>query len=293
LSKILVTGASGNLGRLTLLSLLKRRPASDLVGLVRDPARAEDLAALGIELRQGDYADPDSLERAFEGVDKLMLTATHAFTDRKTAHGNVIDAAVKTGVNHLVFMPIARKAGSDFAMKEITDEDLFTESRIVESGLTYTLAYHPPFLDAVGLYIGPNAQETGVRVPQGNGRFAAASREDLAEAHAAILTGEGHENKAYTLTGDPSVSFEEVAGLLTKIYGWDVPYEPLSEEEYLATKRSEGFPDFVVTFVLRWIEGMNAGEWQQQTGDLERLIGRKPKTAEEYLRADYGRSTDA
>jgi NAD(P)H dehydrogenase (quinone) len=291
LSKILVTGASGNLGRLTLLSLLKRRPASDLVGLVRDPGRASDLAALGIELRQGDYAEPASLELAFEGIDKLMLTATHAFTDRKTSHANVIEAAVKTGVNHLVFMPIARNPDSDFAMKEITDEDLFTESRLVESGLTYTLAYHPPFMDAVGVYIGANAQENGVRVPRGKGRFAAASRDDLAEAHAAILTGTGHENASYTLTGDPAVSFAEVAGLLTKIHGWEVPYEGISDEEYMAIKRAEGFPDFIITFVLRWIEGMNAGEWQRKTGDLEQLIGRKPKTAEDYLRTNYNQST--
>jgi NAD(P)H dehydrogenase (quinone) len=90
MSKILVTGASGDIGRKTLLHLLKRRPANQLVGLVRDPVKAADLAALGVELRAADYLNPASLAPAFAGVEKLMLTSTHAFTDRKTAHANGI-----------------------------------------------------------------------------------------------------------------------------------------------------------------------------------------------------------
>ena len=101
MSKLLVTGASGDIGRKTLLHLLKRVPANQLVGLVRDPAKAEDLAALGVELRRADYLDPASLSSAFVGVEKLMLTSTHAFTDRKTAHANVIDAAINRGVQRI------------------------------------------------------------------------------------------------------------------------------------------------------------------------------------------------
>jgi NAD(P)H dehydrogenase (quinone) len=189
MSKILVTGASGDIGRKTLLHLLKLKPTSQLVGLVRDPDKAKDLAALGIELRRGDYLDAVSLPAAFEGIEKLMLTSTHAFTDRNTAHANVIDAATNAGVRHLVFMPIHREAGSTFTMNEITAEDIFTKQKLVDSGLDWTLAEHPPFLDVVGFYIGLNAYETGIRVPAGKGKFAAATRDDLAAAHAAILTG--------------------------------------------------------------------------------------------------------
>ena len=95
----------------------------------------------------------------------------------------------------LVFMPILRKEGSTFTMKGITAEDLFTERKIEASGLTYTYAKHPPFLDNISFYIGQKADETGIVVPAGDGGFAAATRNDLAEAHAAILTGSGHENK--------------------------------------------------------------------------------------------------
>jgi NAD(P)H dehydrogenase (quinone) len=284
--KILVTGASGHIGKRTVLHLLKKRPANQLVGLVRDPAKAEDLAALGVELRKGDYMDPVSLSHAFKGVDKLMLTSTHAFTDRKTAQGNVIDAAVEASVQHLVYMSIFRKKNSIVSMKEITEEDIFTEQKLISSGLTYTIAYHPPFLDVLGFYVGSNAHETGVRIPAGNGKFAAATRDDLAAAHAAILTGEGHENRSYSLTGDPAVSFSDIADILSKIHGKKVPYVPISEAEYLKAIGT-GVPDFVAAFVLGWVRNMNAGEWEEQTTDLETLIGHKPKTAAEFFRDDY------
>ena len=178
-----------------------------------------ELAAAGVELRQGDYLDPKSLSRSFEGVEKLMLISTHAFTDRNAAHANVIDAAVKAGIQHMVFMPVMRRAHSSFTMKEITEEDIFTEKKLLSSGLTYTLAKHPPFLDVLATYIGPRAHETGVRVPAGTGKFTAATRDDLAAAHAAILTEGGNENASYRLTGNPPISFSDIATILSKVHG--------------------------------------------------------------------------
>ncbi len=288
MTKILVTGASGDLGRKTLLHLLKRTDASNLVGLVRDPAKAQDLAALGVELRRGDYMEPASLLRAFEGIDKVMLTATHAFTDRKTAQGNVIDAAVAKGVRHLVYMSIFRKQGSSLTMKEITDEDLFTERKLMSSGLAWTIVDHPPFLDVLAFYIGPNAHETGVNVPaSGTGKFAAASRNDLAEAHAAILVGKGHESRRYSLTGDPAVSFADIAECLSKIHARKVPFSTMSDQQFLEGTRAKGIPDFIAEFALGWIHGMDEGEWAQQTRVLESFIGHKPQTAFEFLRDNY------
>jgi NAD(P)H dehydrogenase (quinone) len=286
MGKILVTGASGDIGRKTVLHLLKKRPANELVGLVRDPSKAADLAAKGIELRQGDYFDPNSLSQAFKGVERLMLTSTHAFTDRKTAQTNVIDAAVGAGVQHLVYMSIFRKKNSTVSMKEITQEDIFTEQKLRSSGLTYTLAYHPPFLDVLGFYIGPKAQETGVRVPAGGKKFGAATRDDLAAAHAAILAGDGHANRSYSLTGDPAISFSDIAGILSKLTGKNVPFVAISDQEYLASI-GNGVPDHIAQFVLEWVHNMGAGEWEEQTQDLETLIGHKPTTPTEFFRDGY------
>ncbi|WP_250626929.1 NAD(P)H-binding protein [Pinirhizobacter soli] len=285
MSKILVTGASGDIGKKTVLHLLKKRPASELIALVRDPAKAEDLAALGVELRQGDYLDRESLTRAFRGAEKLMLTSTHAFTDRKTAHANVIDVAAEAGVQHLVYMPIYRKAGSTFTMTEITEEDIFSIERLRSSGVAYTLVQHPPFMEPAIMYAGPNAVETGVRVPAGNHKFTAATRDDLAAAHAAVLTGTGHEGKSYYLSGAPAVSWADIARILSEIHGKDVPYIAISDEEYIKSMAALGFPDFVSPFILKWVQGMNQGEWEEVTNDLETLIGRKPTTPAEYLRS--------
>jgi NAD(P)H dehydrogenase (quinone) len=288
MGKLLVTGASGHVGKLTLQNLLKRKvPANKLAALVRDPSKATDLAALGIAIHQGDYMDPPSLLKAFKGAEKVQLTSTHAFTDRKTAHANVIDAAAKSGIKHIVYMPIARKEHSDFVMKQVTDEDIFTENKVLASGLTYTFLMHPPFLNTLPPFIGMNALDTGIRVPAGDGKTAPATREDLAEAHAAVLSQDGHENKSYILTGDPAVSYADMAAILSKISGKKVPLVTVSDQEYIEIKVASGFPAIAAPFALGWVKGYNRGEWDSVTGDLERLIGHKPTTTEEYFRGVY------
>ena len=118
MSKILVTGASGQIGRKTLQRLLERRSASELVGFARDPSKAGDLAAAGIEIRAGDYFDYASLLRAFDGIEKVLLVSAHGFTDRNTQHYNVITAAREAGVEHVLYTPIIRKDGSEFVMQK-------------------------------------------------------------------------------------------------------------------------------------------------------------------------------
>lgn len=284
MSKLLVTGATGALGRKTIIALSRQRPATDLVALARDREKAADLAGLGIEVREADYLDRASLSRALRGIDKVMLTSAQAFTDRNTAHANVIDAAVDAGVRHLVFMPVIRKRGSSFTMEQVTAEDIVTVDRLKASGLGWTLARHPPFLDGLDVYIGKHALERGVRVPAGDGRVAAATRDDLAAAHAAILASEGHERRTYDLTGDPAVSFAEIAATLSEAHGRHVPYVPISERAYFEQQKQDlGLPDHIVAFLCQWVQGMTSGEWEDQTTDLAALIGRKPTSATEYF----------
>lgn len=290
MTRILITGATGNIGRLTLRHLLKRRPARDLVGLARDPAKAKDLAAEGIEIRQGDYFDHAGLLRAFEGIEKVMLVSATAFSDRNTQHANVITAAQQAGVNHIVYMPIIHKAGSASGLPQITEEDLYVEERLKASGLIYTLVRHPPFLENIEMYSGGNPVKSGVRVPAGTGKAGFACREDLAEAHAVVLNENGHENKSYSLYGDPSVSFLDVAQILTEITGKQVPLHAVSDQDYIANLIAAGLPKPAAGFVLSWVDAVNAGEWDGQTGDLERLLGRKPTTPTEFLQASYAAS---
>ncbi|KRA98472.1 NAD(P)-dependent oxidoreductase [Devosia sp. Root685] len=287
MTKILVTGATGNIGRKTLQQLLKRLPASNLVGLARDSAKAADLAAAGIEIRKGDYFDHDGLVRTFQGIDKLMLVSATAFTDRNTQHQNAISAARQAGVKHIVYMPIIHEAGSVFTLPDITGQDLFVEDKLKASGLAYTLVGHPPFIESIPFYIGGNALETGVHAPSGAGKAGYASRDDLAEAHSVVLSEDGHEYKTYSLYGDPAVSFADVAQILSDISAKPVRFVSVSDQDYIAHLVAAGLPEQAARFALVWVQGINAGEWGGTAGDLEKLLGRKPTTAAEFLRANY------
>jgi len=287
MTRILVTGATGNIGRMTIQHLLKRMPANDIVGLARDPDKAADLAARGIEIRQGDYFDYQGLVRAFKGIDKIMLVSATAFTDRNTQHDNVINAAKQAGAKHIVYMPIIHKADSAFSLPQINEEDNFVEDKLKASGLTYTLVRHPPFLENVESYSGGNALEKGVRTPAGAGKAGYASRDDLAEAHAVVLSQDGHENKTYWLYGEPSVSFAEVAQIFSDISGKQVPFTTVSDQDYIANLVAAGLPEPAAEFVLTWVHGVNSGEWEGKSGDLEKLLGRKPTTPAEFLGASY------
>lgn len=283
MGKLLVTGATGHLGRQTLQILLEQVPAERLTGLARDPSRATDLVQRGIEIRQGDYFDYESLVRAFAGVEKLLLISTHAFTDRNTQHFNAIAAAKQVGVKHVVFTAIQRDDELGITQIRVTESDVFAEQALQASGLAYTILRHPIFLDQLGGYIGRDAYDTGVRVPPGEGTVAPALERDLAAANAAVLTQEGHENKTYTLTGSEAASFREIAAALSEIHGAPVPYVPISVEEYIDGFVELGLPRHVAEFMAAWTEGVNRGAFSKNTGDLERLIGYRPTSYREFF----------
>lgn len=286
MSKILVTGVTGLIGKATVEHLLKKEiPASRIIGLSRKKEPIEDLAAKGVEVRFGDYFDYNSLLSAFEGVHKVMLTSTVAFTDRSTQHYNAITAARQAGVKHVVYMAIMRKEGSGRIMPEVTASDLFTEQVLKSSGLAYTIVYHPPFTDALSLYFDPNPYENGIKVPANNGKMAPATRDELAEAHAEILSTPGHENKIYSLGGSDAVSFADIAKVLAEIKGQPVPFTSITADEYIDGIIAKGVPRHVAEFITGWVTAIEEGEFEFQSGDLERLLGRKTKTFREYIRS--------
>ncbi|UBZ13326.1 SDR family oxidoreductase [Flagellimonas marinaquae] len=282
--KTLVTGATGVMGKSTIKHLLKKGvPASQVIGLARNKEKLKDLAAKGVEIREGDYFDYDSLLRAFEGVEKIMLTSAIAFTDRSTQHYNVITAARQMGVKHVVYMSIMRKEGSGRIMSEVTESDLFTEHVLKSSGLDYTILYHPPFADLLSAYYGPNPYENGINVPANNGKMAPATRDELAEAHAEILSTPGHENKTYSLGGSHAISFADMAKILSKIKGQAVSFSTISAEAYIDGMVAQGVARHMAEFITGWVLAIEGGEFEYQSGDLERLLGRKTKTFKELM----------
>lgn len=143
--------------------------------------------------------------------------------------------------------------------------------------------YHPPFTDALSFYYDSDPYVNGIKVPANNGKVATATRDELAEAHAVILTTPGHENKTYSLGGSSSISFADIAKTLADIKGQPVSFTTITAEEYIDGMVVKGVPRHVAEFIAGWVLAMEAGEFEYQSGDLQRLLGRKTKTFREYI----------
>jgi NAD(P)H dehydrogenase (quinone) len=288
MSKLLVTGATGELGRLTIQALLKRVDPAQIVALVRDSTKAAPLTAQGVDVRRGDYFDLDSLISAFHDVDKVLLVSAVAFTDRLTQHLNVIKAAKTAGVKHIVYTSIQRRSGSTLEISMVTQSDKETEDALRASGLAYTILRNSLYLEVLPFMLGNDVFEQGVRLTHGDGKGAIVSRSDLAEANAVVLTQPGHENSIYTLGASEAFSFSDVAAELSEISGKSVVFAGVCAEEFAQRLHTAGFPQAAADFLSEWSMAVSAGEFAQVTGDLERLIEREPMNYKTYLRQAYG-----
>ncbi|GAB4045506.1 SDR family oxidoreductase [Spirosoma litoris] len=282
---ILVTGATGGLGHQTIDYLLTSTPAAQIAALVRDINKATDLLERGIDVRQADYFDYPALVEAFQGVEKLLLVSAVAFTDRVHQHQNVIDAAKQAGVKHLFYTSIQR--GSDFVMPQVTESDLATEAYLKASGLTYTILKNGYYFEGLRYLIGSEVPDTEIRFPAGEGQIAFVKRSDLAAATAALLMGEGHEDQAYTLSGSEAYSFADIAREFSALAGRPIAYKNIEEAPYIAQKVVAGFPEIVATFLAQWGAAAQHGMLAETSDTLERVLGRKPTSLGEYLKATY------
>lgn len=290
MNRILITGATGHLGGATLNALLKRVPSEQLVALARDPNAFASTAA-DVEVRQGDYFDPSSLAQAFEGIERVLLVSTVAFSDRLPQHLNVIHAAKQAGVRHLVYTSIQRNESRPYNIPMVTESDIATEEALRQSGLDFTILQNCFYLESLLPVLGGEVLTEGVRVPAGAGRASLASLVDLGEANAVVLTEAGHEGKTYTLGGREAFSFDDVAQVLSLVSGKTVAYTDVSVSEFIATKVAQGFPEPVASFLAEWMQAIKAGSFEEVTGDLERLIGRAPVSYSDYLRSAYQPAT--
>ncbi|RON20848.1 oxidoreductase [Pseudomonas brassicacearum] len=287
MAKILVTGATGRLGNAVLRSLVQKIPASNVVAMARDTEKAEPLAVLGIEVRYGDYTDYDSLVAAFEGVEKIYLVSAVAFSDRVAHHKNVIVAAGRAGVRHVVYTSIQRINDELAPIEGVTESDIATERLLEKSGLTYTIIQHPLYADDLPFFIGANAAKEGFSVPAGQGRIGPATYAELAEAGATLLTQTGHENRTYLLNAGQTWSFQDIADGFSRLTGMPVEYQPISAEVFIAARESEGWPTAVAKFISDWGKAIDKGAFDQSSRTLETLLGRKPKDLEDILREAF------
>jgi NAD(P)H dehydrogenase (quinone) len=217
--KIVLTGATGNLGSLILRQLLYRKAAQSIAVSVRNPDAAEEWTRSGVEARYGDYDVPDSLESSFRGASKLLLISSPHSDDsvRLRQHTAAIHAAQKAGVQHILYTSISRVEKGRLPLHQLHWQ---TEQAILQSGIPYTILRNAYYMDIVK-FLGVREAVAGgeLRSPPGDWTFNTAAREDLAAAAVTILTEEGHEDRTYELTAERIWRLEDLARALTEVTG--------------------------------------------------------------------------
>ncbi|OEJ28504.1 NAD(P)-dependent oxidoreductase [Streptomyces agglomeratus] len=269
---IVVTGATGNLGRLVIDGLLSARiPAERIAAVVRDAEKAADIAARGVELRVADYSAPGTLGAAFAAGDRVLLISGSEIGQRVTQHQAVIDAATNAGVAVLAYTSVLGGPDADF---DLAAEHKVTERAILGSGLPSVLLrngwYHENYTESLA----PVLEHGSVVASAGEGRVASASRADYAAAAVAVLTGEGHEGKTYELSGDMAWSFAEYAAELTRQSGKSITYTNVPAEQRFTMLTGAGLPEPLAAMLVDVDAAVERGLLAGTTGDLARLIGR-------------------
>ncbi|MBI3134343.1 MAG: SDR family oxidoreductase [Bacteroidetes bacterium] len=294
MNRILVTGATGNLGASVVDFLLNKTNSTLISALVRDPqnAKALELKAKGVETRTGDYNDFTSLVNAFKGIDKLYFVSGSDIQNRYKQHENVVKAAKEAGVKQVVYTSFSRKNETETSpIAMVADSHIRTENLLKASGLNYTILKHGIYMDMLPLFLGDQVVKSGVAYfPAGDGKVSFTLRNDMAEAAAVILTTEGHANKIYDMTNTQTVSFSEIAAAISNASGTAVTYVSPAPEEYIQTLSSAGVPMEYVGMFAGFAEAFKQGEFDQVSDFMESLIGRKPTSVSQFLSQVYTRN---
>ncbi|MFJ4678239.1 NAD(P)H-binding protein [Kitasatospora sp. NPDC088783] len=302
---IVITGATGALNGATVDHLLARVPAAEIVVAVREPARARRFADLGVRVRRGDYADPASLPRAFEGADQLLLvSASDPGADAVALHRTAIDAAVAAGVGRVLYTS-HQGAHPDSAFKPARDHAA-TERLLADSGLAWTALRNGFYAHSLTHLAGP-WRETGTLTVPADGPVSWTAREDAAEAAAVILatlgghggpgadghdgpTTDGHGGPAargydgpVTLTAAAAPTFHQVADLAAELSGRPVRCVTVGPEEWVATQVASGTPEFMARFTLGIYQAAAQGHFAGTDPLLSALLAREPRTVRDLL----------
>ncbi|MGY6651644.1 NAD(P)H-binding protein [Amycolatopsis sp. TRM77291] len=268
---IVVTGAAGSLGRFVIEGLLEKVPAEQITAVARSREKAAGLAARGVRIAIADYNDPETFDGLFAAGDKVLLISGNEFDKGRVGqHKTVLDAASAAGVTLFAY---TSAPGSLTAA--LADDHRGTEAAILESGLPYVFLRNGWYNENYTERLAPVLQTSTVTQAAGEGRIASASRADYAAAAVAVLTGEGHENKTYELSGDTAWGFAEFAAELGKQTGREIAYKPVSAEAFSEILTDHAGLPAPLAATLTGVElAIEKGELAGTGGDLGRLIGR-------------------
>lgn len=271
---IVVTGATGQLGRQTVEALLKLGvPATEIAVAVRSPHNAAGLAERGVSVREADYDRPETLAPAFAGADKLLFISANGPDDlRITQHRAVVGAAKEAGVGLVAYTSIT---GADTNPLGLARVHRFTEEQLAASGLPTVLLRNGWYTENYTGTLAGSAERGAIVGSAGDGRIASATRAEFAEAAAIVLTSEEPQaGKVYELTGDTAWTLTELAAETSAVSGKDVGYSDLPTEQYAQVLTGAGLPGFLVDLLVDADVKVSQGALARVSGDLSALLGR-------------------
>ena len=280
---ILITGATGQLGTLVIQNLLKKTSASQIAALVRDENKAASLKQQGVDIRVGHYDDTESLQRAMQGIEKVLLIAGTDEVKRVQQHQNVVNAAKKAGVQCIAYTSRTLKDKNTLVNRLMLGH-FETEEAIQSSGLNYTFFRNVLYMDSIPGFVGEKVFERGIRLPTGQGKLPFALRSEMAEGIAnALLTGDCN-NRIYKFTGNESYSFADVAAALTHLSGKAVAFTPVEKSAFESQLKERGVPDGVAQRIVGFMIDIKNGQEDEISPDLQDLLGRQPTSLEVGLK---------
>ena len=288
MGKIIVSGASGQLGHAVATQLLDL--GKDVICLTRSVEKLADLAARGADVREADFDDPAGLVRAMAGGDKLLLISTLRVGTRVQQHRNAVEAARANGVGHIVYTSVVGGGLADHPGVEQKDH-YDTEQLILQSGAAWTFLRNSLYAEAVATAMAIPALQAGSKPDNaGHGKAAIVSRDDCVAMAVAVLSQPGHENKAYDVTGPELISVPQAVAMISDMAGKPIDLQHVDDEGMYQYFDSLGVPrkasDVVPDGPIPWAsEGMvtfgqsiREGFFDVLSNDVERVTGRAPRS---------------
>lgn len=284
---IVVTGATGQLGRLVIAALLKTVPAANIVAAVRSPEKAADLAALGVQVRRADYADATSLDSALQGAEKVLLISSNEIGERLSQHRAVIDAARRANVKLLAYTSVLR---ADTSTLGLAAEHKHTEQAIKDSGVPAVILRNGWYTENYTAGVATAVANGAIYGSAGDGRISSAARSDYAEAAAAVLSGSGHAGKVYELAGDSAYTLSELAAEAARQSGKPVEYRNIPEADYKAALLGFGLPEVIAVLLSDSDTAASKGALFDDSRQLSALIGHPTVSLSASVAAALGKA---
>lgn len=292
--KILITGATGGLGSKVIKLLKDKTEVENLAVLVRDKKNelANQYINDDIEVRIGDYSNLESLVNAFKGIDVLYFVSGGDDDQRAKLHKNVVDAAKVAAVKHILYTSGVRKDESVSApLASLMDSHIQTENFIIDSGISYTILRHNLYAEVIEMMIGDKSQllkTKTIYLPTANGLTSFVPKKNFAEAEVNILLNPtSYANKILEFNGSEQITFSEIADKITVILKEPIQYISPEVVEFEVQMNKFGLPNHVIEILSTFSLAIASGEFDQQSNDLETVLGRRTTSLFEYLEETY------